>query len=54
MYTGWVNKNARRLKKSWSLNIKAMMLKIVLFYSWYVQLGSVIYPALIGHSFPSK
>ena len=31
-----------------------MVLKIVLFYPRYVKLGSVIYPALIGHSFPSK
>ena len=30
--TGWVNKNVRRLKKSCSLNIKAMMLKTVLFF----------------------
>ena len=30
-----------------------MMLKIVLFYSRYDKLGSVIYSALIGHSFPS-
>ena len=40
--------------KSCSLNIKAMILKIVLFYSRYVKLDSVIYPALICHSFPSK
>ena len=53
-YTGGVNKNARRLKKSCSLHIKAMILKTVLFYSRYVKLGSVIYPALIGNSFPSK
>ena len=53
-YTGRVNKNTRRLKKSCSLNIKAMMLKTVLFCPRYVKLGSVIYPALIGHSFPSK
>ena len=52
--TGWVNKNARRLKKSCSLNIKAMILRIVLFYPRYVKLCSVIHPALIGHSFPSK
>ena len=52
--TGCVDKNARRLKKSWSLNITAMMLKSVLFYPRYVKLGSVTYPALIGHSFPSK
>ena len=31
-----------------------MMLKIVLFYLRCVKLGSVIYLALIGHSFPSK
>ena len=31
-----------------------MALKTVLFYPQYVKLGSVIYPALIGHSFPSK
>ena len=30
------------------------MLKTVLFYPRYVKLGSVIYPALIYHSFPSK
>ena len=47
-------KTSRRLKKSCSLNIKAMMLKTVLFYPRYVKLGSVIYPALIGHSIPSK
>ena len=41
------------MKKSCSLNIKSIILKTVLFYSRYVQLGSVIYPALIGHSFPS-
>ena len=53
-YTGRDNKNARRLKKSCSLNIKAMMLKIALFYSRYVKLVSVIYLAFIGHSFPPK
>ena len=42
------------LKKSCSLNIEAMMLKTVLFYPRYVKPDSVIYPALIGHSFPSK
>ena len=47
-------KNAQRLKTSCSLNIKAMMLKTVLFYPRNVKLGSVIYPALIGHSFPSQ
>ena len=47
-------KNARYLKKSCSLNIKAMILKSVLFYSLYVKFVSVIYPALIGHSFLSK
>ena len=47
-------KNARRLKKSCSLKIKAMMLRTVLFYPRYVKLCSAIYPALIGHSFPSK
>ena len=52
--TGWVNKNARRLKKSCSLNIKAMILKTVLFYPRHVKLGSVIYPPLISDSFPSK
>ena len=31
-----------------------MMLKPVLFHPRYVKLGSIIYPALIGHSFPSK
>ena len=31
-----------------------MMLKTVLFYPRYVKLGSIIYPALIGHFFPSK
>ena len=31
-----------------------MMLKPVLFYRRYVKLGSVIHPALIGHSFPLK
>ena len=31
-----------------------MVLKTVLFYPRYVKLGSVIFPALIGHSFPSK
>ena len=30
------------------------MLKTVLFYPRYVKFGSAIYPALIGHSFPSK
>ena len=49
-----MNKNARRLKKSCSLNIKAMMLKTALFYPRYVKLASVIYLALIGHSFSSK
>ena len=52
--TECANKNARRLKKSCSLNIKAIMLKTALFYPRYVKLGSVIYPALISHSFPSK
>ena len=31
-----------------------MTLKTAFFYPRYVKLGSVIYPALIGHSFPSK
>ena len=31
-----------------------MILKTVLFYFLYVQLGGVIYPALVGHSLPSK
>ena len=31
-----------------------MMFKTILFYPRYVKLGSVIYPALIGHSFLSK
>ena len=31
-----------------------MMLKTVLFHPRYVKLGSVIYPTLIGHSFPSQ
>ena len=31
-----------------------MMLKTALFYPRYVKFGSVIYLALIGHSFPSK
>ena len=30
------------------------MLKTALFYARYVKLSSVIYPALISHSFPSK
>ena len=51
---GLVNKNPRRLKKSWSLNIKAMKLKTVLFYPRYVKLGPVIYSVLIGHFFPLK
>ena len=33
-------------EKSCFLNIKAMVLKTVLFYSQYVKLGLVIYPAL--------
>ena len=47
-----INKNAPRLKKSCFLNIKALILKTVLFYPRYFKLGSVIYPALIGHSYP--
>ena len=31
-----------------------MILKTVLFYPRYVRLASVIYPAFIGHSLPSK
>ena len=37
-----------------SVNINAMILKTGLFYPRYVKLGSVIYLALIGHSFLSK
>ena len=49
------NKTPGVWKKSCSLNITAMILKTVLFYSQLViKLGSVIYPALFGHSFPSK
>ena len=40
-------------EKSCSLNIKAMILGTVLFYPLY-KLDSVIYPALISHSFPPK
>ena len=40
------------MKKSWSLNIKAGMLKTVLFYPRCVKVGSVIYPAFFCH-FPS-
>ena len=43
--------SARRLKKLSSLNITLIKLKAILFYSRYVQLGSAINPALIGHSF---
>ena len=42
------------MKKSCSLNIEAIKLKTVLFYSRYVKLGPVIHSVLIGHSFPSK
>ena len=48
------NKNAGGLKKSCFLNITAMILRTVLYYPRHVKLGSVIYPALIDHSFPSK
>ena len=41
-------------EKCCSLNVKAMILTTVLFYSRYIQLGSVINRALIGRSFPSK
>ena len=45
----------RHLKESCSLNIKTMRLKTAFFHPRYVvKLGSVVYPALIGHSFPSK
>ena len=55
IYTGWVKKNVRRLKKLTSLNIILMTLKTISFFnSRYVQYGSIIYPAFIGHSFPSK
>ena len=40
-------------KKCCSLNTKTMVLKTVLYYSRYVQLGSVIHPALISRSFLS-
>ena len=48
------SKKTRRLKILFSLNIKVMTLKTISFHSRYVQLGSVIYPALVGHYFPSK
>ena len=41
-------------EKCCSLNIKAIMLKTILFYCRYVQLSSVIHPALISHSFLSR
>ena len=50
--TGRVNEKVRRLKML-LLNVKAMILKTVLFYSQSVQLGSVIYPALICLSLQS-
>ena len=53
-YTGGVNKNTRRLKKSCSLNIKSIILRAYFIYSRYVKLDSVIYLALIGHPFPWK
>ena len=46
------SKKNQRLKDHCSLNIKEIILKIFLFYCQYVELDSVIYPALIGISFP--
>ena len=45
-------KNVQRLKRFCSLNIKAMTLTTVVFYSRYVQFVSVIYPALIDLLLP--
>ena len=45
---------ARRLKKILIPEYHSNDVEKCLVYPRYVKLGSVIYPALIGHSFPSK
>ena len=52
-YTGWVNKSAWCLKNP-APEYQSNDVETVLFYPRYVKLGSVIYLALISHSFPSK